>query len=104
MIRTSLLYPHKEGARFDFDYYFNKHLPFVKKSLGDAMKHLSVDKGIAGAGPDAPPPFLVSAFMTFESVEAFQNAFGPHATAIFADIPNFTDVQPVATISEIVYE
>jgi uncharacterized protein (TIGR02118 family) len=37
----------------------------------------------------------------FDSVEAFQAAFGPHAPAIMADIPNYTDIQPVIQISEV---
>ena len=27
MIRVSILYPKKEGARFDVDYYVQKHMP-----------------------------------------------------------------------------
>ena len=37
----------------------------------------------------------------FDSVEAFQQAFGPHAPAIMGDIANYTDVQPVVQISEV---
>ncbi len=35
------------------------------------------------------------------SVEAFQTAFGPHAQAIMADIPNYTDIAPVLQVSEV---
>jgi uncharacterized protein (TIGR02118 family) len=37
----------------------------------------------------------------FDSIEAFQNAFGPHAQAIMGDIPNYTDIQPTIQISEV---
>jgi uncharacterized protein (TIGR02118 family) len=37
-----------------------------------------------------------------ESVESFQAGFGPHAQAIMADIPNYTDLAPVIQISEVV--
>ena len=39
--------------------------------------------------------------LTFESVEAFQEAFGPHADKILSDIPNFTNSAPKIQISEI---
>jgi len=39
--------------------------------------------------------------LRFESVEAFQRAFGPHAEAIMADIPNYTDIEPMLQISEV---
>jgi uncharacterized protein (TIGR02118 family) len=39
--------------------------------------------------------------MVFDSVESFQNAFGPNAEQIMADIPNFTNTQPQIQISEI---
>jgi uncharacterized protein (TIGR02118 family) len=34
-------------------------------------------------------------------VEAFQNAFGPHAKTIMGDMPNYTDTQPTMQISEV---
>ncbi len=39
--------------------------------------------------------------MTFETVDAFQQAFGPNAPAIMGDIPNFTNVEPLVQISQI---
>ena len=39
--------------------------------------------------------------MIFDSVEAFQNAFGPHADKIMSDLPNFTITQPQIQISDI---
>jgi uncharacterized protein (TIGR02118 family) len=38
--------------------------------------------------------------MLFDSAEAFQAAFGPHAKVIMADIPNYTDIQPTIQISD----
>jgi uncharacterized protein (TIGR02118 family) len=104
MIKTSLQYPNHENAHFDFDYYFDKHLPFIRECFGSALKQLTIDNGLSGGAPGSAPPFIVSAFMQFESIKAFQKAFEPHAQAIFADIRNFTDIQPVAMISETVLE
>jgi len=35
----------------------------------------------------------------YDSVEAFENSFGPNAEKIMADIPNYTNTQPVIQIS-----
>ncbi|MCZ0984735.1 EthD family reductase [Streptomyces diastatochromogenes] len=101
MIKASLMYPYAEGARFDFEYYTDKHLPFVKASLGPALKGLTAEKGLVGGTPDTPPPFIVCGHLYFESVEAMQEAYAPHAAAIRADIRNFTDLEPVMMISDV---
>ncbi|MGC3991649.1 MAG: EthD family reductase [Chthoniobacteraceae bacterium] len=103
MIRTFMLYPNVEGVRFDHGYYLNKHLPMVKSCFGLALKGLNVDKGIVGGAPGTPPPYIIAAQMTFESIEVFQEAFAPHAQTILSDIPNFTDLQPIMMIGEIIH-
>ncbi|HEY1325278.1 MAG TPA: EthD family reductase [Streptosporangiaceae bacterium] len=100
MIKASLLYPNREGASFDFTYWTENHLPFIKQSLGTALQGLTAEKGLAG-GPGMPPPYIASGHLFFESPEAMQEAYAPHAAAIQADIRNFTDQQPVMIISQI---
>src|SRR2546429_1549819 len=51
--------------------------------------------------PGAPPAFSAMGHLYFDSVEAFQAAFGPHAGAIMDDIPNYTNVQPTIQVSEV---
>ena len=51
--------------------------------------------------PGSPPIYHVMIHMLFDSVEAFQGAFGPNAEAIMGDIPNYTDLQPKIQISEV---
>lgn len=36
MITVSVIYPHRAGARFDFDYYLRQHMPMVQQLLGNA--------------------------------------------------------------------
>ena len=101
MIKVSVFYPNKEGARFDMDYYLQKHMPMVRQKMASAMKGMGVEQGISGGVPGAPLPYRVIAFMTFDSMEAYQAAFGAHAQSIMADVPNYTDLQPIVQISEI---
>lgn len=101
MIRVSVLYPHKEGARFDWSYYLSKHVPMVTQKFGSAAKATSIEQGIGGGFPGTPAPHVAIANFTFESVPAFQAAFGPHAEEILADIPRYTSIEPIIQISEI---
>jgi uncharacterized protein (TIGR02118 family) len=102
MIKVSVMYPHSPGARFDHAYYRDKHMPLVQARMGAACKFYTVDKGLAGGTPDAPPTYVGMCHIFCESVETFQAGFGPHAAEILADIPNYTDLQPVLQISEVV--
>ena len=101
MIKVSVFYANEEGKKFDMDYYLNSHIPMVQEKLGDTLKGGAVDQGLGGAEPGSPATYLAMAHLLFDSVEAFQSAFGPHAEAIMADIPNFTDIQPTIQISEV---
>lgn len=102
MIKVSVMYPHKEGARFDHAYYRDKHMPLVKEKMGDACKFYTVDRGLAGGAPGAPPTYVGMCHIYADSIEAFQKGFGPHAKAIMGDVPNYTDIAPVMQISEVV--
>lgn len=101
MIKVSVLYPAGESTRFDMDYYCKRHMPMVQEKLGAACKSMAVEQGLAGGAPGAPPTYAAMGHLYFDSVAEFQAAFGPHATTIMADIPNYTNVQPVIQISEV---
>jgi uncharacterized protein (TIGR02118 family) len=102
MIKVSVMYPNKSGARFDHAYYRDKHMPLVKERMGDSCKYYTVDRGIAGGAPDTPATYVGMCHIFCDSVEAFQKGFGPHANEIMADIPKYTDQTPVIQISEVV--
>lgn len=102
MIKVSVMYPNKTGARFDHAYYRDKHMPLVKSRMGDKCRYYTVDKGIAGGEPGAPPTYVAMCHIFCDSVEAFQAGFGPHAGEILADIPKYTDLTPVIQISEVI--
>jgi uncharacterized protein (TIGR02118 family) len=101
MIRVSVLYPKAEGSKFDMQYYLSRHIPLVREKVGSACKSLVVEEGLSGAQPGSPVPFVAMAHLSFDSVEAFQAAFGPHAEVIMGDIPNYTDISPTIQISEV---
>ena len=101
MIKVSVLYPNTPGSRFDLSYYLTKHVPMVQQKLGGALRGTSVEQGVGGIEPGSLPAFVVMGHLLFDSVDAFQQAFAPHADVIVGDIPNYTNTQPTIQISEI---
>ena len=101
MIKLSVMYPNGEGKTFDMDYYCNKHIPMVAGLLGDAVKGATVESGLGSAGLGSPAPYAAMGNMYFESMESFENAFGPNAEAIMADGPNYTNAEPTVQVSEV---
>jgi uncharacterized protein (TIGR02118 family) len=99
MIKVGVFYP--QSAKFDWDYYMTKHTPMVGKLLGSALKKVEIDKGVAGGAPGTSATYPTVCTLHFDSIEAFQAAFGPHAQTIMGDIANYTDAQPVVQISEV---
>ena len=101
MIKVSVLYPNFEDGNFNMDYYCDTHIPMVKELLGDALKNATVEKGLGGAAPGSPATYVAMGNMYYNSIKEFQTAFGPHAKQIMGDLPNFTNIEPVIQISEV---
>jgi len=93
-IRFSVFYPATEGADFDHDYYVNKHVPLAVETWG--LSGAQIDKGVSG-------PYVAAVHFEFASQEEMGAALGAEGTgAVMADVANYTTIQPVTQISEIV--
>jgi uncharacterized protein (TIGR02118 family) len=101
MIRMSVFYPATEGQAFDHDYYVGSHLPLLREKLGDALTGLSAQKG-TGDGLGGEPPFVAIAHLDFDSAEEFQAAFMPVAGDIAGDVANYTAIQPMMLMSDLI--
>ena len=77
-------------------------MPLVKKLLGNACKKAEVEKGISGDAPGSAPANTIIGYLYFDTLEDFQNSFGLNAEEIVSDVKNFTDIDPVLQISEII--
>jgi uncharacterized protein (TIGR02118 family) len=103
MIKVSILYPAREGTRFDVGYYVQTHMPLSIRLLSahPGFRGVSVERGFSGATPEAAPAFLASCQFLFESAEQFIEAFLPHAATLQRDMPNYTDIEPMIQFNEI---
>ncbi|PZN29728.1 MAG: EthD family reductase [Proteobacteria bacterium] len=101
MINVSVWYPNGVGVRFDMDYYVNSHIPMVRKLLEPALRKAVIEQPLSAVSPGPEPAFVAGCQLHFDSVEAFQAAFEPHAAAIQDDIANYTNTTPVIQINEL---
>ena len=99
MIRVNVMYPKQDGGSFDYDYYLETHMPLVGERWRDVLRGMEVYRGLSGAG-GADEPYVTTASLKFDSVEAFQQALDADAAEIMGDIPNFTNIDPVVQIEE----
>ena len=94
MIKVSVTYPSGEDTTFDHDYYANSHVPLCLTTWNPVKSE--IDKGING-------PNVAGVHFYFETMDAFQAALGATGTGeVMVDVANYTNIQPVMQVSEIV--
>ena len=101
MIQLNIIYPKSENSHFDWNYYLDIHMPMSIKLHGTALKSISIGKGVEGIEA-APVAYIAVTTMWFDSVDAFLQAFMPHAETLQGDMKNYTNIQPVIQFSEVV--
>ena len=101
MYKVSVMYPNREGAEFNFEYYSTTHMQLVEEHLKPfGLVKTGVEKGISGGG-DAPAPFLCIGNLYFESPDGYDKGVAETGSILRGDLSNFTNVTPVRQISEI---
>lgn len=100
MVQLSILYPKREDATFNWDYYLNTHMPLSLKLQGEAVQRVTIARGIENI-PSTPVAHVAITTFLYDSVDAFMAAFMPHASVLQGDMPNYTNIQPVIQFSEV---
>ena len=99
MILVTVLYPKTDSSHFDHDYYLAKHIPLVRATWsGLGLERVDLMRGV-GALDGGPHAYELIGLLSFRSSEDVQKALAVGA-AVMADIPNFTNVEPVIQLSE----
>jgi uncharacterized protein (TIGR02118 family) len=103
MIKISILYPNNRGSRFDLRYYVETHMPKSIELLSahPGFRGVCVERGTSGAIPGTDAAYIAMCNFLFDSVEDFMAAFAPHAAVLQGDIQNYTDIEPVIQVNEI---
>jgi uncharacterized protein (TIGR02118 family) len=101
MHRLTVLYPAKDGETFNYGYYFNNHHKLVVSRLKpEGLVSCEFDKGMSDpAGGKAR--YLAIAHLKFNSAAELQNALAKHGAEIVGDIPNYTKIEPIMQVNEV---
>ena len=100
MTLVTVLYPQTATSRFDYGYYLQTHIPMVKEYWTPmGLQQVDILRGTASMDGGAPA-FALMAVLHFTSQEDLQNALETHGNPVMADIPNFTDVEPLLQMNE----
>lgn len=101
MVIVSVMYPANAGAKFDMDYYRDTHIPLVGARWNDCgLREAKVLLGVGAPGGGAAA-YSVIALLTFNSAADFNQAVARHGAEIIGDIANFSSVQPVIQVNDI---
>lgn len=103
MVKISILYPNNVGAKFDFRYYTETHMPRSIELLSShpGFKNVSVERGAGGSEPNSEPAFIAMCHFHFKTAEDFLEAFIPNAPELQGDMPNYTDIVPIIQFNEV---
>jgi uncharacterized protein (TIGR02118 family) len=103
VIKINVLYPNRKNAKFDIGYYLEKHMPLSIQLLSPhpGYRGYSVERGINGLAPGVDAAYTIICYFMFDSIESFNAALAPHAATLQGDVPNYTDVQPIFQVSEV---
>jgi uncharacterized protein (TIGR02118 family) len=104
LFKISALYPQSADSTFDIEYYCTRHMPMVQALLGAVVARIEVERGVSGGLAGIPAGYVAAGHVYCESLEAFRDAYAPHAQVIRDDIRNYTQIQPVVQISEVVLQ
>ena len=101
-VKVSIMYPNNDDVSFGMDYYSQQHMPMLAQLFASKMIRYEIDHGVGGRAQGEKPPFVAVGHLYFEKLSDYQEAFGTHAEKILSDIPNYTNVQPMVQISQLV--
>lgn len=70
-------------------------------SVHPGFRGVSVEQGIAGGIPGTEAAYIAMCHFLFDSAESFMTAFTSHAAALQGDIKNYTNIEPIIQINEV---
>ncbi|OLN86556.1 hypothetical protein CCHL11_08522 [Colletotrichum chlorophyti] len=101
-ITITVVFPNEADAKYDIDYYVNKHMPLIQERWGQyGVKSWSVTKFQNGADGSAPL-YAFGSTVSWDNLDQIKSAFaGPEAAEIMGDVSNFSNKQPIFLTGEV---
>ena len=111
MYSVRIVYPNKAGSSFDWQHYYDVHLPLgislLQAHCGISPLKIEVDQGITADGQDGNAPYHCICTLYFdkkEEVDAMTGLFGIEDAyrQLSEDWPKYTETNPELMVSEII--
>ncbi len=97
----TIVYPAGAGLTFNADYYRVHHLVTILKLYGKSISRFQLRK-VPPAAAGAPPVAYSAAInIWIADLDAFNANNAKHGATLVADVPNFTNAQPVIQFDKI---
>jgi len=104
MYAMTVNYPKSEDSSFNADYYHNEHMPLCARLLAEHGYQGHILHAGKGAKPGASDKSYATVELLFDSLQSLQAGLGAHGAEITGDIPNYTNVQPEVSFSEVIVD
>lgn len=102
MVKLTVMYPYREGCRFDMDYYVNRHIAIHKED--PAVLGIIIEQGCNAFRNGKDPGMVCVAHFFYESIGKLnESRTEEKGRRQLTDLVNFTDITPVDQISEVEY-
>ena len=111
MYSVRIVYPNKPGSTFDWQHYYDVHLPLgvglLQEYCGISPQKIEVDQHITPDGKDGDAPYhciCTLYFNSWEEVDAMTGLFGIEEARrqLAEDWPKYTETDPELMVGEIV--
>ncbi|KAM0331390.1 hypothetical protein ACHAQA_003063 [Verticillium albo-atrum] len=103
-VTITVLFPNEADAKYDIDYYVNKHMPLIQSLWGPyGVQSWSATK--FGNGVDgSAPKYAFGSTVTWENGDQVKAAFaGPEVGRIMGDVANFSNKEAVFLTGEVLH-
>ncbi len=102
MIRANAFYANSPEARFDFDYYVQRHFPMVMERLAAyGALRFEVERGLA-MNDGTSAQFIAIGSIWFNDMDGLQRGLAAHGAEILGDAANYTNLTPLIQIGAVV--
>lgn len=98
----TVLYPAKDNAGFDFQFYLSRHVPLIEDILGNSLHKLEVRRG-QPAADGSPPVYTAVISIWIADWAAYETAMAARAKELIDEVPLFTKVMPIIQTDEVAY-
>ena len=101
MYAMTVNYPISDDSNFDADYYRQSHIPLCSRLLADHGYQGHILHGGKGESPGASDQSYATVELLFDSLGSLQAGLAAHGAEITGDIPNYTNVRPQVSFSQV---